>query len=285
MSRRGIKLALALALLVVVMAPVAVIAAGGTFTDDEDSIFEADIEWLASANVTKGCNPPTNDLFCPDANVNRGQMAAFMHRFANFLGAEDGIVSQADNAGTVDGFDAHEIARVAYDVDVEGDPVVVTGLVDVETIMSVEITAPTGGWITVSGQTNLHHNTDVGAAICQISVDDIDGNPGADILDGSQTTEIPQAVDELEGCSTQGAFMTFFGGTYTINFDVAVFLQNTSADEGTLIAQFTPFSGSGTQPLIVILPPIITLGELAGTVARVVPAVDAKLPEIMAELG
>ena len=52
----------------------------GTFFDDDDSIFEADIEQLAASGITKGCNPPTNDKFCPKSNVTRGQMAAFLDR-------------------------------------------------------------------------------------------------------------------------------------------------------------------------------------------------------------
>ncbi|MCP3885865.1 MAG: S-layer homology domain-containing protein, partial [Propionibacteriaceae bacterium] len=51
-----------------------------TFTDDDGSVFEANIEALATAGITKGCNPPTNDRYCPDANVTRGQMAAFLYR-------------------------------------------------------------------------------------------------------------------------------------------------------------------------------------------------------------
>ncbi|MCP4305012.1 MAG: hypothetical protein GY788_09095 [bacterium] len=50
------------------------------FIDDDDSVFEADIEKLAAAGVTKGCNPPVNDRFCPGDPVSRGQMAAFLHR-------------------------------------------------------------------------------------------------------------------------------------------------------------------------------------------------------------
>ncbi len=50
------------------------------FVDDDGSIFEADIERLATAGITKGCNPPVNDRFCPDDPVTRGQMAAFLHR-------------------------------------------------------------------------------------------------------------------------------------------------------------------------------------------------------------
>ncbi len=50
------------------------------FVDDDNSVFEDDIDRLAAASVTKGCNPPTNDRFCPDDVVGRGQMAAFLHR-------------------------------------------------------------------------------------------------------------------------------------------------------------------------------------------------------------
>jgi hypothetical protein len=64
------------------LVPVAVIAAG-PFTDDDGSVFEADIEWLAANGITFGCNPPANDNYCPNANVTRGQMAAFMHRLAD----------------------------------------------------------------------------------------------------------------------------------------------------------------------------------------------------------
>ena len=49
-------------------------------TDDDGSVFEADIDRLGTAGVTRGCNPPVNDMFCPNQNVTREQMAAFLHR-------------------------------------------------------------------------------------------------------------------------------------------------------------------------------------------------------------
>ena len=52
----------------------------GTFRDDDDSIHEAKIEIIAAAGITRGCNPPYNDDFCPDEDVTRGQMAAFLVR-------------------------------------------------------------------------------------------------------------------------------------------------------------------------------------------------------------
>ena len=53
---------------------------GDPFTDDNRLIFEADIDRLGTAGVTKGCNPPTNTMYCPDSFVTRGQMAAFLRR-------------------------------------------------------------------------------------------------------------------------------------------------------------------------------------------------------------
>jgi len=50
------------------------------FRDDDGSVFETDIEWLAQAGITQGCNPPSNDRFCPGQNVTREQMAAFLVR-------------------------------------------------------------------------------------------------------------------------------------------------------------------------------------------------------------
>jgi hypothetical protein len=50
------------------------------FVDDDGSVFERDIEWLGAVGVTRGCNPPVNDRFCPTDPVRRDQMAAFLHR-------------------------------------------------------------------------------------------------------------------------------------------------------------------------------------------------------------
>jgi hypothetical protein len=50
------------------------------FTDDNTSVFQADIEALAASGITKGCNPPDNDMYCPNNPVTRGQMAAFLYR-------------------------------------------------------------------------------------------------------------------------------------------------------------------------------------------------------------
>jgi hypothetical protein len=58
----------------------ATLPAGGTFVDDNGSPHEGNIEAIFSAAITRGCNPPANDRYCPGRVVDRGQMAAFLNR-------------------------------------------------------------------------------------------------------------------------------------------------------------------------------------------------------------
>jgi peptidoglycan hydrolase-like amidase len=55
-----------------------------SFVDDTTSQFQPAINKIASAGITLGCNPPTNDRFCPGDHVTRGQMAAFLKRAAEW---------------------------------------------------------------------------------------------------------------------------------------------------------------------------------------------------------
>ncbi len=68
------------------------------FTDTHHSVFVRDIGALASAGITRGCNPPTNTMFCPSQVVTRGQMAAFLRRA---LGLTDGPDRFVDDEGSV----------------------------------------------------------------------------------------------------------------------------------------------------------------------------------------
>ncbi len=53
---------------------------GGSFIDDDESTQEGYIEALAAVGVTRGCNPPLNDRFCPGEFVTRAQLASFLAR-------------------------------------------------------------------------------------------------------------------------------------------------------------------------------------------------------------
>ena len=80
----------------------------GTFADDDGNTFEADVEWLAAAGITRGCNPPTNTLFCPNEVVTRGQMAAFLVRALGYT--DPGSGSFADTAGHTFEIDIQKLA-------------------------------------------------------------------------------------------------------------------------------------------------------------------------------
>lgn len=75
----------------------------GFFSDDDGHLFEADIDAIAADGITRGCNPPANSRYCPDDNVTRGEMAAFLRRALNlpqvstdFFSDDNGSIFQGD---------------------------------------------------------------------------------------------------------------------------------------------------------------------------------------------
>ena len=67
MARQTLLLTFALVMTIVGIAP---LAASHDFSDVPDGhVFHNAISWLAAEEITKGCNPPTNDQYCPEANV------------------------------------------------------------------------------------------------------------------------------------------------------------------------------------------------------------------------
>jgi hypothetical protein len=84
------------------------------FVDDDDSIFEADIEKLAAAGVTLGCNPPDNDRFCPSRAVTRGEMAAFLVRAFDYT--DSGMTDFVDDDGSIFEADIERLAAAGVTV-------------------------------------------------------------------------------------------------------------------------------------------------------------------------
>jgi hypothetical protein len=75
----------------------AAVYASHQFTDVPNSNqFHTAIGWMKDNNITVGCNPPANTRYCPDDNVTREQMAAFMKRLAE---------NQVVDAALLDGYD------------------------------------------------------------------------------------------------------------------------------------------------------------------------------------
>jgi hypothetical protein len=64
---------------------------GNTFRDVSSSnAHRRDINALAAAGLTRGCNPPANDRFCPDKAVTRAEMASFLVRAKGLSGLDRG---------------------------------------------------------------------------------------------------------------------------------------------------------------------------------------------------
>lgn len=86
---------------------------GDLFIDDDGHVFEGAIDRLGTAGVTRGCNPPANDKFCPDRLVTRAEMAAFLVRAFGYTdpGAGDWFV---DDDGVIyeDAIDRLRFAEV-----------------------------------------------------------------------------------------------------------------------------------------------------------------------------
>jgi hypothetical protein len=50
------------------------------FVDDNGHVLENSINRIAAAGITVGCNPPTNNRFCPDRVLTRGEVATLLTR-------------------------------------------------------------------------------------------------------------------------------------------------------------------------------------------------------------
>lgn len=244
--RRSGRALLVLAAFVLFLVPVAAIAAGD-FTDvDDSSVFKADIDWLADAEVTKGCNPPSNTRFCPGNNVTREQMAAFMHRLAanQVVDAATAIESEmAADADLLDGMDSTEFVTPAdlaaitpiaasASVDDVGTLPVNSGSI----VLSVTIDAPVDGLIQIVGSALI--DLPVAAGRYQCSLSHGTGASIADLVDTDRSSTL--AASANDSCSTNGG-IAVAAGSHVINLELKAPAAATSAyDDATLDAIFIP---------------------------------------------
>ena len=91
----------------------------GQFYDDDDSVHEADIDKISAAGITKGCNPPDNNRYCPDLSVTRGQMAAFIRRWLQLPNSGKDYYSDDGDSVFEDDINALTEAGVAFGCDTD----------------------------------------------------------------------------------------------------------------------------------------------------------------------
>ena len=253
-SRRTVRLALAFAVVLAVLAPVAVIAAGGTFVDDDNSIFEAEIEWMAANGITSACGP---DTYCPNSNVTRGEMAAFMKRLATKKVVNAATAVTADNATTVGGYAADSLVRATglQWPKLGGITLLTTTPVApgaTAALGQVSINAPVDGALVINGSLGMSCQG-VLIGVCNQS----SGSVYVDV-DGSHYDRQTYIIDGGSSSSQAGqwnssntAYVIVSAGDHTVALDV----ENRSASAGTthvwtggINVMFVPFGADGTTP-------------------------------------
>jgi hypothetical protein len=189
-----------------VATPIAVYASH-SFNDVPDTnTFHEDIAWLREAGVTFGCNPPDNTEYCPEDNVTREQMAAFMRRLAE---------NQVVDAERVEGHAVEDLApRAAFSSD-QGFSDIAADYVD------VEIEAPARGVLVMNAAAHIELTSAdfADTMVCQLSVDSSEvpgtymeasvGNSDGGVFEGTE--------DNI--CSTTGAVVVE-PGIHRVEFEI-----------------------------------------------------------------
>lgn len=240
---RSAKLVLALAVLAVVLIPVAAVASH-QFTDVPDgNIFHDDISWLADSGVTKGCNPPTNDKYCPSSNVTREQMAAFLRRLAT---------NRVVDADAVDGLQADDLAPsvlTAVDddlsLDLSTNPVVCqTGdfvpTHDMTALLFTEMSVEAPGAGSIQWGTKAAYSTDGGSSWINATPD--------------WWLRVTSHTGEYNGVTSNGAVELAAGTTYRFGQRATRFSGQSTTDEYICktLAQIVPRTATtGVQSAVV----------------------------------
>ena len=150
MSKRSSRAVAIFALATVLLVPAIAVGSHDFLDVPDTNVFHEDISWLADAGVTLGCNPPANDLYCPEDPVTRQQMAAFMRRTA-----ENRVV----DAGMLDGLAKDDLRTLTF-ADVEA--LQGTGVIPTPgngPIASLDFTVPVDGMILVTFSASVQETT------------------------------------------------------------------------------------------------------------------------------
>jgi hypothetical protein len=86
------------------------------FTDDDESVFEGDIDAIVEVGVTAGCNPPDNNRFCPNDTVTRAQMASFLARALELDPVPPGLPADPGDAVNCSDFDTWQDSQEWFDL-------------------------------------------------------------------------------------------------------------------------------------------------------------------------
>lgn len=237
LPRLSLARRLTIAFVALVLAiPAGVVLANHQFSDvPTGHAFHSDVNALVNSGVTSGCG---GGKFCPDANVTRGQMAAFLNR----LGALSPEKTPVVNADRLDGLHANELVRVASfgtgATTALGGTLIPYG-------SDLVITAPTAGFVTVNYGVTLWSGDCTSACLVTAVATHVE----------SGLTSVPAQAWVSSTVQYASASIHW---VVRVNAGVNTFrlLLNRSAGNGTIYgwyatgnALFTPFGSTGGSTL------------------------------------
>jgi hypothetical protein len=234
-KRRWVNVTMIVAVTALIVAPLTALASH-QFTDVPDShTFHADISWLADNGITLGCNPPTNDQYCPSAAVNRGQMAAFMHRLAD---------NQVVDADKVDGLNAADLIRGAGDTSFIND-IAANSPVSDDAVTSIE--APTDGGLLINLEFGCRSAAGTTNTVwfIQPTVDGVAATAARTVVDFHHA----DLSSDPYSAAGSTAFVPVSAGSHDVGY-----VANLQFGDGSLdcdineTAAFMPFDSAGATP-------------------------------------
>jgi len=154
-----------------------------------------------------------------------------------FAAGSNGVATNADK---VDGLDANGLSRAAFSQSGSAVAIGQDG-----TMRSVDITAPTEGFLVISASVSSRNDSAEELAGCEIQVggSQIPGSKRLIQMDGAQD------ASEFEVCSTD-VVKPVPAGSHRVEFEATDISSNsTTFFNPSLWAIFVPFDGNGEQPV------------------------------------
>jgi hypothetical protein len=151
------------------------------------------------------------------------------------------------SADKVDGWDANSLIRLGY----AADDNLIDGDVASSGRLTTTITAPARGWITINGSAYVtNEGSGIDDAHCFLEVNQ-------DYVEGSNRwvdTAPTVGMNEVS-CATTVGFRVCSAGSYVVDMEFGNIGIDLNISSAALTAQYSPFSGSGNLPsLLVCLP-------------------------------
>ncbi len=184
-------LPLAVVALLVALVPLSSLAALTSNDLNRNSVHNANIQAIADAGITKGCDPGV--AYCPNGLVTREEMASFLARTAGLGGnppVANALTAQtAGAAQTLGGQPASGLARVALATAyVGGTELTISAVYPAfQEAARVTVIAPTAGFVVVSASALLTTPSTSGASV---RLHDVIADRASPLLDGIQITPV-----------------------------------------------------------------------------------------------